>query len=140
MEFDSCLNVELPQHRSNLTRSSLPKRSKSPANWSSFTKPGQSAARTTPKPSSTRTWSEQEVPAPTPVPEPAADLSSEERVAYYATDLMNAIGAEFIADHDYPAPVFHARSSAPEKETVKKRPAPPHEVDLLFTPPGRSDL
>jgi hypothetical protein len=47
---------------------------------------------------------------------------------------MNAIGAEFIADHDYPAPVFHVRSSAPEKETVKKRPSPPHEVDSLFTP------
>jgi hypothetical protein len=63
--------------------------------------------------------------------EPAPGLSPQERMEFYTDDLAATIGEEYI-DHDYQPPVFHARTSSPEKETVKKRPPSPPETDILF--------
>jgi hypothetical protein len=65
------------------------------------------------------------------VPEPPPGLSPQERMEFYTDDLAATIGEEYI-DHDYQPPVFHARTSSPEKETVKKRPPSPPETDILF--------
>ena len=54
-------------------------------------------------------------------------------MAYYATDLMNAIGAEFIANHDYPAPVFHARVR-PGKRNGEKETGTAARSELCYAP------